>query len=135
MSKTKESKTATCTPDGCRPAAENPAANTQYRRPEYHARTSESGYTLRVLLPGVNRKGVDVSADDQVLTVVANRAGTSADGWKAIHQEIPGYDYRLQVNLGAEIDTGNVSAKLSDGVLEIQLPKVPAVQPRRIVVK
>ena len=49
-------------------------------------------------------------------------------------RERPTGTFTRVVQLPAEVDADRVQAELSDGVLRVTLPKVPAAKPRRIEV-
>ena len=84
-------------------------------------------------LPGVSQEGLEITVEDQRLTLVGRRKNveTSAE-W--VHQEIRPFDYRRVFSLAPSIDTSAIKAELRDGVLRLHLPVAEKVKPRRIAV-
>ena len=93
-------------------------------------------YVVTAELPGVNRDDINVTVEDGVLTINAERrteAEEKEDG-RVIRQERRYGKFVRSMRLGNHVDEGKVNAKYKDGVLELVLPKSEAVQPKRIAV-
>ena len=93
---------------------------------------TEDGLTVIADLPGVEKDGLNVHVDEDVLTIEGRvyrqeKTPTVAEFGLA--------DYFRQFRLSEMIDPGRISAELRHGVLTIQLPKLEAVKPRQIEVK
>jgi HSP20 family molecular chaperone IbpA len=56
------------------------------------------------------------------------------EGMQATHADVELSRYRRVFTLSKELDTGKVSAELSNGVLRLRIPKAEHAQPRRIQV-
>jgi len=112
-----------------------PAQTISYLRPAYRVDANGEVFTVEVLLPGVNRQGVEIHLHEEVLTITARRAQRVPDGWKALSRELPEGDYRLQVRLNVEIDQNKIEARVEHGVLTLRLPKAEALKPRQIAVE
>ena len=112
-----------------------PAPTISYLRPAYRVDANGEVFTVEVLLPGVNRQGVEIHLHEEVLTITARRNQRVPDGWKALSRELPEGDYRLQVRLNVEIDQERIEARVEDGVLSLRLPKAEALKPRQIAVE
>lgn len=89
---------------------------------------------LRADLPGVTSSEVQTELRDSVLTVTATPRQPPS-GMRPVHQEYATGTYRRQFGLGRQIDQEHINAQLREGVLTLTLPKIGAVQPRRIEVK
>jgi len=95
----------------------------------------DSCYMLTADIPGVNRKDVEISLEDGVLTVKGERkseAEVTEEGYRR-RERIQGTFVR-QFNLPDTIDTANISAKAEDGVLTIAIPKQEKPEPKKITV-
>lgn len=105
-----------------------------YRRPYYEVSNEKDHYLARVFLPGVSRENLSIEYHDRLLTV-EGRSGGTAEGWRVLHREIPGDNFRLKLSLNAAIDEEKISAKMENGVLWLTLPVAEAAKPRAIAVK
>jgi HSP20 family molecular chaperone IbpA len=94
----------------------------------------ETDEALIVLLemPGVDKSHIDVSVEDDVLTIEGRIDFSKYQGLTPLYAEYPVGDYRRGFTLSNRIDQHKISAEMSDGVLTITLPKVEEVKPRRI---
>ncbi len=98
---------------------------------------TDDAYVVKAELPGVEKKDLDVSLHDGVLTINAeakHENGTNASG-RVIRQERRYGKYARSIRVGCEIDRKNVVAEYKDGLLTIKLPKSEAVVRKKIDVK
>jgi HSP20 family protein len=86
-------------------------------------------------VPGVDPKDIDITADNGVLTVRGERKAEKREtdnGYERIERVAGTFLRRFTLPEGANTD--EIKAKQTNGVLEVTIPKTPAVQPRRISV-
>jgi len=91
-------------------------------------------YVLELDIPGIGPDEVELSVEDQVLTL-RTRGEAAEESGRMVFREFEPVDYCRSFSLGKEIDVENISASVDNGVLTLTLPKVPAAQPRKIEVK
>ncbi len=101
-------------------------------------------YHVALDLPGVDPDSVDVRVERNALTVSAQRqapfAGQQGQGGQQGGQaqvlvaERPQGAFTRQLVLGEGLDTEQVSADYTDGVLHLTIPVAQSAQPRRISV-
>ena len=92
-------------------------------------------YMLTADIPGVNRKDVEITLEEGVLTVKGERKSDTEiveEGYRR-RERIQGRFVR-QFNLPETVDTANISAKAEDGVLKIVIPKQEKLEPKKISV-
>lgn len=106
-----------------------------YYKPYYNVDSNEKNYEVRVYIPGVSKSGVEMSVDDDILSITGTRTDQAPEGWKALRRELSQANYRLQLQLNNEVDIEKITAKVADGVLTVHLPKSEAVKPRSIAVE
>lgn len=106
-----------------------------YRRPQFRVNETSEAYELDVLVPGVDKAGVEVSLDDGTLSVTARRATAAPENWRPLRQEIPAEDYRLTLRVNVPVDEAHIEATVADGVLRLRLPKAEQAKPRKIDVR
>src|SRR5438045_670776 len=99
------------------------------------ASVTENGdsYLLQVEMPGVNKEGLDISVENNELTIVGRRSLPAVEG-TLIHRESRPENYRRTFELDPSIDANKISAKIDQGVVTLTLPKAEHVKPRKITV-
>jgi HSP20 family molecular chaperone IbpA len=118
-----------------RTSSETPATSTEARlKPAYNVREDEHGYDLTVQLPGVAKSGLEITAQDGVITIMGRRAWIQPTDWIALYRETPRANFELTLSHGGEVDAEKIGAELKDGILHLTLPKAEAAKPRKIAV-
>lgn len=84
-------------------------------------------------LPGVDKDGVDIRVEDNILTIKGN--AKYAQPATALRQEFALQNYYRQFQLSDEVDQGKITAESKNGVLTITLPKAEKSKPKQIKVK
>lgn len=92
-----------------------------------------NGYTLEVEMPGVNKEGLEISVENNELTILGRRSLPTVEG-TLVHRESRSNDFRRSFELDPSIDTGKITAKIEQGVATLALPKAEQVKPRKITV-
>jgi HSP20 family protein len=96
---------------------------------------SEDRISLLADMPGVKAADLKIDLRDSVLTLSGRVTPSSSSNETGILREFePGTFFR-QFTLSEMIDQGKIDAKLSDGVLRLDLPKLERAKPRQIAVK
>src|ERR1700740_3050811 len=83
-------------------------------------------------LPGINAESIDLTVEQNVLTVRAERAPVKADGAELIGAERPYGPFTRQVFLGETLDADHIGAYYAAGVLTLTIPVREAAKPRSI---
>jgi HSP20 family protein len=84
-------------------------------------------------VPGVEPKDIDITAENGVLTIRGERRAEKREtenGYERVERVTGSFLRRFTLPEGA--NTESIKAKQTNGVLEVTIPKTPAVQPRRI---
>ena len=96
----------------------------------------EREFQIHIDLPGVAMGDLDISVEDQTLSVKAGRRTEVPEGFQTRrHERYGNVDYARTFNLGNSIDVDGIGAAFTDGVLTITLPKSEKSMPRRIEVQ
>lgn len=114
------------------PAAERPAPE-NFVAPVVNIFETKDGYVLEAELPGVNKAGLEITLEDNELTLVGRRQNEALPG-SPVFRESRDVSFRRVFQLDPAIDTGRIVAKMDQGVLKLTLPKSEQVKPRKIVV-
>jgi HSP20 family protein len=89
-------------------------------------------YVLHFDLPGIDPSSVDLSVEDNVLTVRADRPGRSTDGVEFLVAERPTGEFSRQLVLGNGLDLSGIAATFDAGVLTVTIPVAETAKPRKI---
>ncbi|OBA80282.1 heat-shock protein Hsp18 [Mycobacterium sp. 1164966.3] len=88
---------------------------------------------VEIDLPGVQADSLDVRVDHDVLTVRAEHPEVTG-GREWLAAERPHGAFTRQLYLGQSLDTEQVSADYTDGVLRITIPVAEAAKPRKVAI-
>lgn len=90
---------------------------------------------VKTMVPGIERKDINVSVSNGTLTVSGERKTDSEVKEEDYYccEQFYGKFYRA-VDLPAPVDSEKIKATLKNGILEIHLPKAEAVKPKSIEV-
>jgi HSP20 family molecular chaperone IbpA len=86
-------------------------------------------------MPGVQAKDLKIDLRDSVLTLSAHVTNSESASETAILSEYETGTFFRQFTLSEVIDQAKIEAKLTDGVLKLELPKLERAKPRQITVK
>jgi HSP20 family protein len=104
-----------------------------YVAPEVNIFESRDQYLLEAEMPGVNKEGLEITLQDNVLTIIGHRADQPVGG-EPLYRESRKADYRRVFELDPGIDGDKINARVDQGVLTLTLPKAERVKPRKITV-
>jgi HSP20 family protein len=94
----------------------------------------ETPEALRVVLemPGVGKNSVEVSVENNVLTIIGRIDFSNYKGLQPLYTEYNIGHYSRSFRLSNEIEQEGIKAELKDGVITLVLPKAERAKPRRI---
>jgi HSP20 family protein len=107
----------------------------RYFLPEVDIYESSEALHVRADMPGVKDNEVEVILENGILTLEGKVVVDTYQGLSPLYTEYNVGNYFRQFELNEMLDESKVSAKMKDGVLELELPKAEAAKPRRIEVK
>ena len=105
----------------------------QFVMPAASVIEDNDAYLLNVEMPGVNKEGLEISVENNELTILGRRSLPAIEG-TLIHRESRPENFRRAFELDPSIDTAKVSARIEQGILTLTLPKAEQVKPRKITV-
>jgi HSP20 family protein len=103
--------------------------------PSVDLREEDGRFVLRADVPGVALKDIEVSAENGALTIRGERPARermSSDGFEYIERAAGTFLRRF--TLPTSVRGEDIKARYADGVLEIEIPKHPRAEARRIPV-
>jgi HSP20 family protein len=98
---------------------------------------SENAYTVRAEIPGVKKDDINISIDgDQVaISAEVKNEKEVKDGERVLRSERYYGKVHRAFALGQPVDENGATAKYTDGILELSLPKKAAQSTKRIAVQ
>lgn len=90
-------------------------------------------FVVRADLPGVEPNGIEITTDKGVLTLRGERRFEKRDEQKGVSrlERVEG-TFERRFTLPENVQTDAISARHTNGVLEVTIPKAAAPEPRRV---
>ena len=89
-------------------------------------------FVIQFDLPGVDPGSIDLTIEQDVLTVGAEREWQVPDGDEVVANERPQGRFSRQLFLGEGLDSDHIAARYDYGVLTVTLPIAEAARPRKV---
>ena len=103
-------------------------------KPAYRISETPEAWSLTAHLPGVTKEGLEVTAEEGVVSIRGKRVWQKPEGWTSLYRESYESPYELSLEHDNTVDADRIQAELKDGVLQVTLPKAEALKPRKIAV-
>jgi len=122
-------------PDVVKSVGVKPYGNTAYPKVNVYEYNDKVGIVAEI--PGLNKKQLDVSVEDGILTISGDKHGSLLEeqGAKVIRKELKQSSFKRSFELGELLDGDNISANFKDGILSVSIPKIEPEQPKKHSVK
>lgn len=104
--------------------------------PPVDIRETEEALVLSAELPGLTREEVEITLDNNVLTLSGERKlekDAKGETWHRVERAYGSFSRSF--TLPASVRTDRVEAVFADGILTVTLPKMEESKPRRISIK
>jgi HSP20 family molecular chaperone IbpA len=95
---------------------------------------TDEALTVVIEMPGVEKKDLHVSLENDVLRVDGQIDFAKYEGMEPLYTEYNVGHYTRSFALSNKIDQERITAQLDNGVLTLTLPKAIQAQPRRIAI-
>ena len=95
--------------------------------------TSEA-LTVVLEMPGVDRNSIEVSVEDDIVTIAGRIDFTKYEGMQPVYTEYNVGNYARSFQVSNKIDQSRISAQMKDGVVTLVLPKAEQAKSRKIQV-
>jgi len=115
--------------------ANRPAAAARRQVLQVDMYEKENGIVIEAEMPGVAKEDIKVDVKGSLLTLTAERKrATEVKDEHSLRRERSYGTVARSFNLPFEIDTENVQASLTNGVLRLEIAKPAVQQPRQITI-
>ena len=105
----------------------------QFIMPAASVTEISDGYMLEIEMPGVQKDGLEISVENNELTIIGRRSLPAVEG-TLIHRESRPENFRRAFEIDPSIDAEKISAKIDQGLVTLTLRKAEHVKPRKITV-
>jgi HSP20 family protein len=97
---------------------------------------TKDAFIVEAALPGVKPEDLDVTIQDNVLTITGVSRQQESNGEKPSYHRVERRFGRVtrSISLPTQVQPDKVEANLNHGVLHLSIPKAEAVRPRKIAV-
>jgi HSP20 family molecular chaperone IbpA len=96
---------------------------------------NDNSITVLADMPGVRAQDLRIDLRESVLTLTARATAPEGPNESDVLREYRSGTFFRQFTLSETIDQASIDAKLTDGVLRLELPKVEKARPRQITVR
>ena len=90
---------------------------------------------LMAEMPGVDEKSIDVTLDNDVLTLRGQVTPVTPKGYELVYSEYEIGDFERSFSINESINADKIEAQYSSGVLTVRLPKAEPAKAKKIEVK
>lgn len=101
---------------------------------------TDDTFLVYVFAPGLGEQDIEISVQDNVLTLKGKREPAVADearaeGHSYYRQERFSGEFARSITLPEGVDSERAEARTANGLIEIRLPKQEQAKPRRVEIK
>ena len=114
----------------------NPVGRSQGGSMPLDVAETKDAFIVEAALPGVKPEDLDVTIQDNVLTITGVSRQEDRSGEKPNYHRVERRFGRMtrSISLPTQVQSDKVEANLTHGVLHLSIPKAEAVRPRKIAV-
>jgi len=105
------------------------------RFPPINTWSDEDAVHVEAEVPGMRLEQIEVTVAGNQLTLSGERPEVSEPGVTLHRRERPVGRFTRALTLPYDVESGQVEARLAQGVLSIDLPKAQSARPRKIEIK
>ena len=96
---------------------------------------TEDGYRVEVAVPGLKPEDLQITFENNVLAIKGQLRQESEDKKRNYHRSERRYgSFQRTIALPSTVKADAIQAALSNGILQLDIPKAEEVKPRRITV-
>ena len=110
--------------------------NVSMRTPSVDIVEDEDRYVLEAELTGLSEKDVDVKVEDSLLTISSKKTEeTETEKRSYLLRERRDFQFTRSFVLPKDVNRESIAASFKNGLLTLELPKLPETKPRKIDIK
>lgn len=102
--------------------------------PAFNVWANHDGAIIVGELPGVKLEDIEITTSGKTIEIKGTRKEEAQEKGVYLRRERPEGEFNRSIELPFQIDAAKVEAKLTNGVLEITLPRAESDKPRKITI-
>jgi len=97
---------------------------------------NDDGYVVKASVPGVDPENLDVTLEDNVLTIKAEVMSEEVTEDEQVHiRERRTGSFSRSLRFPMDVNSDGIEATYTNGVLSLNVPKAEEVKPKQISIK
>ena len=121
-------------PEFVRSVGVKPYAGSAYPKVNVYEYDEKVGIVAEI--PGLDKKQLNVEVENGTLTISGEKHHIVEDEKaKVLRRELKASSFKRNFELGENLDGDNIKATFKNGILNIDIPKVEPIQPKKTFVK
>lgn len=92
-------------------------------------------FVARFDLPGIDPDSIELTVENQMLTVTVERSREDTEDANWLVRERPAGRHSRQLRLGSHVDGGGIEAHYDNGVLTVTIPVREEAKPHRVKIQ
>ncbi len=84
--------------------------------------TNENEVSIESEMAGINKDSLDITLDDNLLTIRGSRSERETDGYKLQYAEFYPSSFKRQFRMEGSVDFEKVKASMNNGLLKLRIP-------------
>lgn len=101
--------------------------------PAFNVWSNDDGAVITSEIPGARMEDIELTVHGKTFTIKGGKK-EEEESVRYVRHERPDGEFSRAIELPFQIDGGKVEAKLTNGILEIKLPRAENDKPRKIAV-
>ncbi|MEM1324983.1 MAG: Hsp20/alpha crystallin family protein [Bacteroidota bacterium] len=97
--------------------------HTYHFRPRVNVLESDEAYKVIMSLAGYEREDLNITVEEDVLTIASEKAWTAAEGDRVTRKEFKLAPFKRSFTLPRGVESEKIEAKMNNGLLEIAVHK------------
>ncbi|MFC0877382.1 Hsp20/alpha crystallin family protein [Saccharicrinis sp. FJH2] len=111
----------------------NEPGTPSYDTPLCNVVENKEGFNIEFALPGFSKKEVTIDVDNNVLTVSGKKEENKNETERNYTRREFNYgEFKRSFTLPETVDQDKIKATFSDGILNVEIPKKPELQPKSL---
>lgn len=104
--------------------------------PAVDIKETQKEYLVRVEVPGISKKDIEIEISDNILTIKGERKFEKEEKGESYHRVERSYgSFCRSFTLPTQVASDKIEASFKDGLLDIKIPKAEEKIPKKIEIK